>query len=240
MLGLEFRKSIRGRTLFYIISTVALTYVLGYILPVGIDKLRHLTLGEFYFSTYTVFTQFGFLIFGFVIVYFFNKDYSDKCILYHYFSGCHLTKYFYTKLLVLFSEFFIAIIVCNILASLLWGYSLFYFLTTTILFSLVVLQYLLVVSTISILFSNMLVSIGVTIFYWITSIILVAIGGIFKVSAIFDASNSLYKIIGKLFSHPMTIDLTDFFIIVPYMICLSVISFLIVCLSNRRWLLNGM
>ena len=71
-------------------------------------------------------------------------------------------------------------------------------------------------------------------------IILVAIGGIFKVSAIFDASNSLYKIIGKLFSHPMTIDLTDFFIIVPYMICLSVISFLIVCLSNRRWLLNGM
>lgn len=57
MLGLEFRKSIRGRTLFYIISTVALTYVLGYILPVGIDKLRHLTLGEFYFSTYTVFTQ---------------------------------------------------------------------------------------------------------------------------------------------------------------------------------------
>ncbi|MCC9965425.1 ABC transporter permease, partial [Streptococcus agalactiae] len=24
------------------------------------------------------------------------------------------------------------------------------------------------------------------------------------------------------------------------MICLSVISFLIVCLSNRRWLLNGM
>ncbi|MFD3070918.1 ABC transporter permease, partial [Streptococcus agalactiae] len=129
--------------------------------------------------------------------------------------------YFYTKLLVLFSEFFIAIIVCNILASLLWGYSLFYFLTTTILFSLVVLQYLLVVSTISILFSNMLVSIGVTIFYWITSIILVAIGGIFKVSAIFDASNSLYKIIGKLFSHPMTIDLTDFFIIVPYMICLS-------------------
>lgn len=95
MLGLEFRKSIRGRTLFYIISTVALTYVLGYILPVGIDKLRHLTLGEFYFSTYTVFTQFGFLIFGFVIVYFFNKDYSDKCILYHYFSGYHLTKYFY-------------------------------------------------------------------------------------------------------------------------------------------------
>ncbi|MCD0049721.1 ABC transporter permease, partial [Streptococcus agalactiae] len=112
-----------------------------------------------------------------------NKEYSDKCILYHYFSGYHLTKYFYTKLLVLFSEFFIAIIVCNILASLLWGYSLFYFLTTTILFSLVVLQYLLVVSTISILFSNMLVSIGVTIFYWITSIILVAIGGIFKVSA---------------------------------------------------------
>lgn len=67
MLGLEFRKSIRGRTLFYIISTVALTYVLGYILPVGIDKIRHLTLGEFYFSTYTVFTQFGFLIFGFVM-----------------------------------------------------------------------------------------------------------------------------------------------------------------------------
>lgn len=78
MVKLELRKSVRNRTLFYIIATVMLSYVLGYILPVGIDKVSSLGLGDFYFSTYTVFTQFGFLIFGFVVVYFFNKDYSEN------------------------------------------------------------------------------------------------------------------------------------------------------------------
>ena len=42
--------SVRSRILFYIIPTVMLSYILGYILPVGIDKAN--SLGDFYFSTY--------------------------------------------------------------------------------------------------------------------------------------------------------------------------------------------
>ena len=152
MFKLELRKSVRNRTLFYIIATVMLSYVLGYILPVGIDKVSSLGLGDFYFSTYTVFTQFGFLIFGFVVVYFFNKDYSEKTILWNYFSGYQLVQYFYSKFFVLFIEFVISILFANLIVCLTLGFSIFYFFFSTIAFSIIILQYLLIVGTISVIF----------------------------------------------------------------------------------------
>ena len=66
-----------------------------------------------------------------------------------------------------------------------------------LMFSLIVLQYILIVGTISLIFSNLLISLGVSLVYWILSIILVAVGGFFKLVAIFDASNSLYVLVEK-------------------------------------------
>ncbi len=239
MFKLELRKSIRNRTLFYIVSTVMLSYVLGYILPVGIDKVNTLGLGDFYFSTYTVFTQFGFLIFGFVVVYFFNRDYSEKTILWNYFSGYQLVQYFYSKLFVLFIEFVVSIVFANIIVCLILGFSNFYFLFSTIAFSIIVLQYLLIVGTISVIFSNMLVSIGVSLACWITSIILVAVGGIFKYVAIFDASNSLYDEVSDAMAKGIIQNFSPFYVILPYILVLFIINYIYIKNFTRRWLKNG-
>ncbi len=239
MFKLELRKSVRNRTLFYIIATVMLSYVLGYILPVGIDKVSSLGLGDFYFSTYTVFTQFGFLIFGFVVVYFFNKDYSEKTILWNYFSGYQLVQYFYSKFFVLFIEFVISILFANIIVCLTLGFSIFYFLLSTIAFSIIVLQYLLIVGTISVIFSNMLVSIGISLAYWIISIILVAVGGIFKYVAIFDASNSLYTKVTDVMVKGNIQDFSPFYVILPYIMVLFIINYVYIKNFTRRWLKNG-
>lgn len=239
MFKLELRKSVRNRTLFYIIATVMSSYILGYILPVGIDKVSSLGLGDFYFSTYTVFTQFGFLIFGFVVVYFFNKDYSEKTILWNYFSGYQLVQYFYSKFFVLFIEFVISILFANIIVCLTLGFSIFYFLFSTIAFSIIVLQYLLIVGTISVIFSNMLVSIGISLAYWIISIILVAVGGIFKYVAIFDASNSLYTKVTDVMVKGNIQDFSPFYVILPYIMVLFIINYVYIKNFTRRWLKNG-
>lgn len=239
MFKLEFRKSIRNRAFLYIVSTVILSYVLGYILPVGIDKVSTLGLGDFYFSTYTVFTQFGFLIFGFVVVYFFNRDYSEKTILWNYFSGYQLIQYFYSKLFVLFIEFVISIIFANIIVCFVLGFSTFYFLFSAVVFSIIVLQYLLIIGTVSVIFSNMLISIGVSLAYWITSIILVAIGGVFKYVAIFDASNSLYTMVSSVMLKGNIENFSPFYIILPYILVLLIINYIYIKNFTRRWLKNG-
>lgn len=240
MFKLELYKSIRNKTFVYILSSVLLSYVLGYVLPVGIDKVSKLSIGDFYFSTYTVFTQFGFLIFGFVIVYFVNKDFSDQTILLTYFYGYNSLKFLFTKISVLILEFIFSIIISNIMIATIFHFTVFYFLFSTILFSLIVFQYILIVGTISILYSNLLVSIGVSLFYWLITIILVAVGGIFKIAAIFDASNSLYSIVEKVLSDGKIFGILDFFVIIPYMLILILASVVIGTVSQKRWIKNAL
>lgn len=240
MFKLELCKSIRNKTFLYILSSVFLSYVLGYILPIGIDKVNQLSVADFYFSTYTVFTQFGFLIFGFVIVYFFNKDFSDQTILLAYFYGYHSLKFLFTKISVLVLEFIFSIMILNMLVATIFHVNVFYFLFSTILFSLIIFQYTLIISTISILYSNLLVSIGVSLFYWLLTIILVSVGGMFKIAAIFDASNSLYSIVEKVFSAGKIFDILDFLVIIPYMLILILASVFIGIVSQKRWVKNAL
>ncbi|HFU4449433.1 TPA: ABC transporter permease, partial [Streptococcus suis] len=206
----------------------------------GIDKVSKLSIGDFYFSTYTVFTQFGFLLFGFVIVYFFNKDYADKTILFNFFSGNNSLKFFFTKVTVLLFEFVFSIFISNILTALLLNFSSFHFIFSLLMFSVIVLQYILIIGTISLIFSNLLISLGVSLFYWILSIILVAVGGFFKFVAIFDASNYLYVLVEKVFSKGEFIKLYDFVVVIPYILILIVLSLFVGVISNKRWLRNGL
>ncbi|MCF0239888.1 MAG: ABC transporter permease, partial [Streptococcus gallolyticus] len=127
----------------------------------------------------------------------------------------------------------------NIVVCLTLGFSTFYFLFSTIVFSIIILQYLLIVGTISVIFSNMLVSIGVSLAYWITSIILVAIGGIFKYVAIFDASNSLYEEVSNIMSKGNIQDFSPLFVVLPYLLILFIINYIYIKVSTKRWLKNG-
>lgn len=233
-------KSYRNKTFLYIFSSVILSYILGYILPIGIDKVSQLGINDFYFSTYTVFTQFGFLLFGFVIVYFINKDYSDKTILFTYFLGSNALTFLFIKVVVLLSEFILSILVSNVIVALFFHFSAFHFLFSMVMFSLIVFQYILIISTISLIFSNLLISLGLSLFYWILSIILVAVGGVFQFVAIFDASNSLYRLVEKTLFKGELIQIDDFLVILPYLSILLLLSLFVGLLSNKRWLKNGL
>lgn len=56
-----------------LIAIIVAIFAMGWILPIGIDKVTRLSYREYLFSTYTVFTQFGFLMFSFLVSFFINK-----------------------------------------------------------------------------------------------------------------------------------------------------------------------
>lgn len=171
---LEFKKSISNKILLTLGILFIFLFLLGYFLPVGIDKAKHLSYSQYFFSAYTVATEFGFLLSSFIIAYFINKEYSNKNTLFYKLIGENIFSFFYKKALVLFVECFIFIFLGITIISLVFS-NFSHYLLLLILFSLVILQYILIVGTISLISPNVLVSIGISIIYWIGSIILVAI-----------------------------------------------------------------
>ena len=128
----------------------------------------------------------------------------------------------------MFFECFLFIVLGLTLISILFS-NFFFFLLLLILFSLLILQYILIIGTISIISPNVLISIGLSIVYWITSIILVAIDkSKFGLIAPFEASNSMYMYI------------EDILTIFIFFILLFIINFVILLLSKKRWLKLGM
>ena len=76
-------KTISNKIMIILIAIIVAIFAMGWILPIGIDKVTRLSYREYLFSTYTVFTQFGFLMFSFLVSFFINKEYSGKTILFY-------------------------------------------------------------------------------------------------------------------------------------------------------------
>jgi antibiotic transport system permease len=240
-LKLEFKKSISNKILLTLGILFIFLFLLGYFLPVGIDKAKHLSYSQYFFSAYTVATEFGFLLFSFIIAYFINKEYSNKNTLFYKLIGENIFSFFYKKALVLFVECFIFIFLGITIISLVFS-NFSHYLLLLILFSLVILQYILIVGTISLISPNVLVSIGISIIYWIGSIILVAINkNVFGVIAPFEASNSMYMSIEKILNNKMNmINSHDVWTIILFFFIIFIVNFIILISSKNRWLKLGM
>ncbi|MCG2064968.1 peptide ABC transporter permease [Staphylococcus warneri] len=238
---LEFKKSISNKILLTLGILFIFLFLLGYFLPVGIDKAKHLSYSQYFFSAYTVATEFGFLLFSFIIAYFINKEYSNKNTLFYKLIGENVFSFFYKKALVLFVECFIFIFLGITIISLVFS-NFSHYLLLLILFSLVILQYILIVGTISLISPNVLVSIGISIIYWIGSIILVAINkNVFGVIAPFEASNSMYMSIEKILNNKMNmINSHDVWTIILFFFIIFIVNFIILISSKNRWLKLGM
>lgn len=238
---LEFKKSVSNKIILVLALLFAFIFLLGYFLPVGIDKVNHLTAAQYFFSTYTVMTEFGFLLFSFIIAYFINKEYSNKNTLFYKILGYNVMKFYYKKVAILFIESFIFLIIALTCLSLIFSDFSHFFLLLS-LFSLVLLQYILIIGTISVLSSNILISIGLSIVYWIGSIILVAINkSLFGILAPFEASNQLYPIIEKLLNGQLdAIPFNQILHIFLFFSLLIIINLVILCLANKRWLRLGL
>ena len=238
---LEFKKSISNKILLTLGILFIFLFLLGYFLPVGIDKAKHLSYSQYFFSAYTVATEFGFLLFSFIIAYFINKEYSNKNTLFYKLIGENIFSFFYKKALVLFVECFIFIFLGITIISLVFS-NFSHYLLLLILFSLVILQYILIVGTISLISPNVLISIGISIIYWIGSIILVAINkNVFGVIAPFEASNSMYMSIEKILNNKMNmINSHDVWTIILFFFIIFIVNFIILISSKNRWLKLGM
>ena len=238
---LEFRKSLSNKIILILGILFCFLFLLVYFLPIGIDKVKHLSYSEYFFSAYTVATEFGFLLFSFVISYFINKEYSNKNILFYKLIDENIFSFFYKKVAILFIECFLFLVLGLTLISILFSNFSHYFLLL-ILFSLVILQYILIIGTISIVSPNVLISIGLSIVYWIGSIILVAINkNRFGLIAPFEASNSMYMSIEDILNNKIAlIPSHDILTILLFFILLFIINFVILLLSKKRWLKLGM
>ncbi|EIE3627666.1 peptide ABC transporter permease, partial [Staphylococcus pseudintermedius] len=195
----------------------------------------------YFFSAYTVLTEFGFLLFSFIISYFINKEYSNKSLLFYKLIKENIYSFFYKKASILFLESLAIIVVGITIISMVFSdFSHYFFLI--IMFLLVVLQYILVVGTISIVSPNVLISIGLSIVYWIASIILVAINKeMFGFLAPFEASNSMYVSVEKVLNGEIpTINLHDVLTIALFFTFVFIVNFIVLGLSKKRWLKLGL
>lgn len=234
---LEFKKSISNKIIYTLVVLFTFLFLLGYFLPIGIDKVKSLSYSQFFFSSYTVATQLGFLLFSFVIAYFINKEYSNKNILFYKLIGDNIFTFFYKKVAVLFFECLVFIILSITIISIIYS-DFSHYLLLIILFSLVILQYILVVGTISMVSPNILISIV----YWIGSVILVAINkNIFGIVAPFEASNTMYRAVEKILNNESTFMCpTEIINIVSFFVLLFIVNTIVLLLSRKRWLKIGM
>ncbi|MDK9861188.1 peptide ABC transporter permease [Staphylococcus equorum] len=238
---LEFKKSISNKIILTLGILFIFVFLLGYFLPVGIDKVSNLTYGQYFFSTYTVATEFGFLLFSFIIAYFINKEYSNKNTLFYKLLGDNVFKFFYKKAAILFIESLIFLTIgLTIISAVFSNFSHFLLLLT--LFSLVLLQYILIIGTISVLSPNVLISIGISIIYWIGSIILVAINKtIFGIITPFEASNNIYPLVEQVLNgNKAFLPANQILTIFIFFLILFVVNFILLIFAKKRWLKLGL
>lgn len=137
-------------------------------------------------------------------------------------------------------ECFVFILLGLFLISIIY-HNFSHFTLLLFLFSAVVFQYIVIIGTFSILSPNILISIGISIVYWITSVILVAISTkIFGFIAPFEAGNTMYARIDKVLQRDnMTLDTKDIWSIVIYLASIVIINIIILSLSKKRWIKLG-
>lgn len=116
---LEMKRAVRNK--FYVIFTLInlLNVLLGYILLVTIDKVQNVTFQDMFESVYTVYTQFGTLLFSAFIIMQFYVDYKEKNIFFYKTLGFSELRYYLTKvgmilLATIIGSAFSSILVCTI------------------------------------------------------------------------------------------------------------------------------
>lgn len=238
MFYLEWKRSIHNKTFFYLMMVTIVAFIMGWALPFGLEHIVAIEFEYYLFSTYTVFTQFGYLLFGFVTAYFFNKDYKDRNMIFYKNFEVGILKYYCMKITVLLIEEMACIGLALLIVGILFK-NFEYYIFCFCLYSAVVLQYFLIVGVVSLIFKSLLMELGISIIYWISSIILISFGGIGKYFAAFDASNSLYSHVENYFSQGITIPTMEFINPMMEYIILIFIVVLVVCSLAKEWIRKG-
>ncbi|MDR1605788.1 MAG: hypothetical protein LBS41_01610 [Streptococcaceae bacterium] len=237
MFRIEMKKIAKSTTLSYFALITTVVFVLGWALPVGLDHVSNLSIGAYLYSTYTVVTQFGFLLYGFGIVNFFNKDYAEKTIMFYHFQKIPSIRYFVTKIAILdCSLLLLNFLALSVTALIFHDFSLL--LGMSGLLTIVFVQYSIVVGIFALLFSNMLSAIGSAIAFWLISVICVTTIFPLNKIAYFDASNQFYIKVEQWLNGNGSVA-NNFPQIIVFIGILLIIGLIVAKLNQNQWLKNG-
>jgi len=233
----EIRRSINSRQPLFCMATIVMSFVLGYVLLVSIDKIEHVSIKQIFLSTYTVFTQFGMLIFPVIIIQSINGDYKDKNILFYRRYGIGAIHYYLGKLGVIALWFLGSLVLVVSTVSILYGdfsqwLPMFIYLTNALAYII------LVASLFAFIFKSILVSFFANLLAWIASIIVLTAVPSMRFIAYFDASNSLYKNLEMYLSSGDT-QYLSYFESTLYNLSIFILAIVVVFLLRKRWITNG-
>lgn len=234
---MEVKKYIRNKFYIFCILTVGICFLLGYFLLASLDKIVYPSIAELYNSIYTVYTEFGMLIFPVLILYTFFNDYKNKNILFYKLMGYNWLRYFAQKLIINFFCISIPTILGLLIVSII--YNDFSYLWVMIVYFESVISFQVLLECLwGFLFKSMMVGYMVNFAYWLFSIVFATANAKLSFFARYDAANSVYLKLGEYFNTHNTKNLTIGGNILYTFVVLAVIL-CIVCLGRKRWERNG-
>lgn len=233
---LEFKRSINNKSFLFCLATVLLSFILGYILLVSLDKVENVTINQLFFSVYTVMAQLGTMIFSIVIIHSINSDYKEKNILFYKSMRITPQKYFLMKIIVMIFWFSTSIIVSTLGVCLLYN-DINKFGIMFNYFENVIVYIVLITSLFAFLFENVIGAFCSNLAVWIFSIVVLTISPNLKLIAFFDASNEVYTNLDKFISTGnYTYVSWDLW---KYNLLIFIMVFILVNIFSKRWIKNG-
>lgn len=188
---MELRKNVKNRYLLFCSITVCVCFALGYILLASLDKITHPTIEELFISIFTVYTEFGMLIFPVLTIQMFSNDYKNKNILFYKLLGYNWFQFFVSKvavsLLFLGTVTYIGIFVVSAIYGKFSyiGIMMFYF-TCVLIFEVFV------TCLWGFLFKNIITGYVANFAFWLISIVASTASNKLDCFAYYDASNKVY------------------------------------------------
>lgn len=230
---MEIRKNIKNHFFLFYLLTVAICFVLGYVLLVSLDKISNPTISELYVSIYTVITQFGMLIFPVLIIQSFVSDYKNKNILFYKLMGYNWLRYFLTKIAVILA--WMSIIVFGGVIGISIVYQDFsYTLATLFYFESAIIYEILLASMWGFLFKSVIGAYVVNFAFWLFSMVASIANPKLSFLVRYDASNPVFIKFNQYFNTRNS----DYLMIqenILYSIALFATVLCIIFIFRRRW-----
>ena len=230
---MEIRKNIKNHFFLFYLLTVAICFVLGYVLLVSLVKISNPTISELYVSIYTVITQFGMLIFPVLIIQSFVSDYKNKNILFYKLMGYNWLRYFLTKIAVILA--WMSIIVFGGVIGISIVYQDFsYTLATLFYFESAIIYEILLASMWGFLFKSVIGAYVVNFAFWLFSMVASIANPKLSFLVRYDASNPVFIKFNQYFNTRNS----DYLMIqenILYSIALFATVLCIIFIFRRRW-----
>lgn len=237
---LEFKRSLNSKLYIFTTIIVSFCFIIGYLLLTQVDKSSNPPLVDILFSEYQVVVSLGALMFPIVIITYINNDYRDKNIL--FLKKCEVTpvKYYIQKVLVLMFWFTISTIIVHIIVFIIYKleFNLSLFISMVLANISAILYLVIITSTLSFIFSNVIAIYALSVLIWIASAFVKVAAPTLTYVAYFDPESNLFIRLQEAMTNN-TSALLQILESYMYNLGLVVVGILIVLVFKDRWVKNG-